>query len=102
MGMLRWNLKEKTERKTRIITLLCVGLILLSELFFGDNSTLYAAMYLSLFAVFAMTITDNIQRRYFTSVMEYAQAFRLVSLLLSLAFLVIWILTSLQRYHLYD
>lgn len=97
MGLPRWNLSDNTERKIRIIILIVVVLILIYEKFCGMSSTQYPAMYLSVFSLIATFMTNAVQRRYFTYVMEYAQAFRIVAILMTGAFFVIWLLTTYER-----
>ena len=96
MGLPRWNLSNKAERIFRITVLTIVGLILIYEKIYGSSSTQYAAMYLCVFSLLGTFLSNAVQKRYFTSVMEYAQVFRLVALLMMLCFLIIWIYITLE------
>ncbi|GGQ27498.1 hypothetical protein [Shewanella litoralis] len=98
MGLPRWNLSDSAERKLRIVILTIVGLIMAYEKFYGVSSTQYPAMYLCVFALIATFMTNAIQRRYFTYVMEYAQAFRIVAILMTCAFFIIWLFTTYERF----
>jgi hypothetical protein len=97
MGLPRWNFSDKTERVIRIVTLTIVGFILAYEKLYGSSTTQYAAMYLCVFALVATILTNAVQQRYFTYVMEYAQAFRIVAILMTAAFFIIWLLTTYER-----
>ncbi|WP_350995890.1 hypothetical protein [Shewanella sp. TB7-MNA-CIBAN-0143] len=97
MGLPRWNFSDNTERKIRIVTLTIVMVILVYEKFYGVSTTQYPAMYLCVFSLIATFMTNAVQRRYFTYVMEYAQAFRIVAILMTCAFFAIWLLTTYER-----
>ncbi|MGI2168762.1 hypothetical protein ACROAE_00965 [Shewanella sp. MF05960] len=98
MGLPRWNFSDKTERQIRIVILTIVGLIMAYEKCYGVSSTQYPAMYLCVFALIATYMTNKVQRRFFTYVMEYAQAFRIVAMLMTCAFFIIWLLTTYERF----
>lgn len=97
MGLPRWNLSNKAERRFRIIVLTAVALLLLYEKNYGSSSTQYAAMYLCVFSLVGTFLSNAIQQRYFTYVTEYAQAIRLVALLMMLCFIGIWIYVTYQE-----
>jgi hypothetical protein len=97
IGLPRWQLSEQTEHKIRIVTLMLTAVIITYEKFYGDSSTQYPAMYLAVFIWPAVYFTNHIQRKYFTYVMEYAQAIRLASVMMSVAFLGIWCITTFNR-----
>lgn len=97
IGLPRGQLTEQTEHKIRIVVLLMTALIITYEKFYGDSSTQYPAMYMSVFIWPAVYFTNHIQQKYFTHVMEYAQAIRLVSIMMSIAFLGIWVITTITR-----
>ncbi|QIR15325.1 hypothetical protein [Shewanella aestuarii] len=97
MGLPRWRLSDKAERTFRYIVLSIVGLILVYEKTYGSSSTQYAAMYLCVFSLVGTYLSNAIQRRYFTYVTEYAQAFRIVALIMMLCFFIIWIYTTYER-----
>ena len=97
MGLPRWNFSDRTELKIRIVTLTIVGIIIAYEKLYGISYTQYPAMYLCVFALIATFLTNAVQRRYFTYVMEYAQAFRIVAILMTGAFFAIWAFTTYER-----
>lgn len=97
MGLPRWNLSNKAERRFRIIVLTSVTLLLLYEKINGSSSTQYAAMYLCVFSLVGTFLTNAVQQRYFTYVSEYAQAIRIVALLMMLCFLGIWLYITYQE-----
>ncbi|AZG72459.1 hypothetical protein [Shewanella livingstonensis] len=97
MGLPRWNFSDNTERTIRIVTLTIVAIILAYEKLYGESATQYPAMYLCVFSLIATFMTNAVQRRYFTYVMEYAQVFRIVAILMTCAFFAIWLLTSYER-----
>ncbi|ABE54467.1 hypothetical protein Sden_1181 [Shewanella denitrificans OS217] len=96
-GLPRWKLSEQTEHKIRMVALLMTASIITFEKFYGDSSTQYPAMYLAIFIWPAVYFTNKVQRKYFTYVMEYAQAIRLASVMMSLAFLGVWGVTTFNR-----
>ncbi len=98
MGMPRWNLKDEIESRIRITILLIVVLILVHEFQFGSGMSQFAGMYLCLFALIAAFLTNKVQRQLFTSIMEYAQALRIISFLMSIAFFAIWLFTVYHQY----
>ncbi|UJF21554.1 hypothetical protein [Shewanella sp. OMA3-2] len=99
MGLPRWNLSNKAERRFRIVVLTSVALLLIYEKNYGSSSTQYAAMYLSVFSLVGTFLTNAVQQRYFTYITEYAQAIRIVALVMMLCFLGIWgYLTYQERY----
>ena len=97
MGLPRWNLSNKNERLFRIIVLTIVSFVLVYEKIYGSSSTQYAAMYLCVFSLVGTFLSNAVQKRYFTSVMEYAQVFRIVALLMMLCFLIIWVYVTIER-----
>ena len=97
MGLPRWRLSDKAERTFRYIVLSIVALILVYEKVYGSSSSQYAAMYLCVFSLVGTYLSNAIQRRYFTYVTEYAQAFRIVALIMMLCFFVIWIYATYER-----
>ncbi|MBB1269148.1 hypothetical protein [Shewanella sp. SR44-3] len=96
-GLPRWELSEQTEHKIRMVALLMTAVIITFEKFYGDSSTQYPAMYLAVFIWPAVYFTNQVQRKYFTYVMEYAQAIRLASVIMSLAFIGVWGVTTVNR-----
>lgn len=99
MGLPRWNLSNKAERRFRIIVLTLVTLLLIYEKSYGSSSTQYAAMYLCVFSLVGTFLSNDIQQRYFTYVTEYAQAFRIVAFLMMFCFLGIWIYITYQEFN---
>lgn len=97
IGLPRWQLSEQTEHKIRLVALMFTAVLITYEKFYGDSSTQYPAMYLAVFIWPAVYLTNHIQRKYFTYVMEYAQAIRLASFMMSVAFLGIWCITTFNR-----
>ncbi|MCL1141306.1 hypothetical protein [Shewanella gaetbuli] len=98
MGLPRWNISDKAERRFRSIILAIAMIILCYEKFYGSSSSQYAAMYLAIFAILACFLTNKIQQRFFTHVMEYAQAFRIVSLIMLLCFFCVWLYIKYQHF----
>ena len=99
MGLPRWNLSKKAERLFRITVLTIVGVILIYEKMYGSSSSQYAAMYLCVFSLIGTLLSNAVQKRYFSSVMEYAQIFRIVSLLMMICFLLIWLFITIESGH---
>lgn len=97
MGMPRWNFNDVTERKIRIYSLTITALIMFYEYLNGDISTQFPAMYVCIFVFPAVYFTNRIQQKYFPLIMEYVQATRIMSIIMTFCCLIIWCYTTYIR-----
>ncbi|NKF49689.1 hypothetical protein G3R49_03740 [Shewanella sp. WXL01] len=97
IGLPRWKFKQSTSKWMRMVVLFTVVSVLGFEACIDETATLFPAMHFALFAIVSLALTDNIQEHYFTFVTEYTQAIRLVTIFLTGASFLVWIVTTIQR-----